>query len=267
MTASARVRSTFLVAMVGVTLGGSIASTVSPSAGAEPVIQVDTHGGFVPLEIVQGNLPEVTVTADGRVITQKPGGAYDRMARLRIARIDDARLAELLDQAREIGLLDESGAVDYGTPGVTDMTDTTVTITVDRDTVSTSVYALTFDSQDLTGDQQANREALEAFIADVADASPRHTLRPKRIAALVTPIDTADGPIVEWPLADLATAGDPAQLAPRCVIVSGDDVKTVLPLAQQARTGTRWHSGDRDWQIVFRPLLPHERTCTDIGAA
>ncbi len=86
----------------------------------------------MPVEIVQGNLPEVTVTGDGRVITQHKGGAFDRMARLRIARIDDDRIQELLDQAREIGLLDDDSR-DYGSPGVTDMTDSTVTITIDGD--------------------------------------------------------------------------------------------------------------------------------------
>jgi hypothetical protein len=238
-----------------------------PTAGAQPVIQVDSHGGFVPVEIVQGNLPEVTVTADGRLITQQEGGAFDRMARLRIARIDDARIQELLDQAREIGLLDDPTAKDYGSPNVTDLTDTTVTITIDGETFSTSVYALDFAAEDLRDEQRANREALQAFIDDVREASPRRPYEVKRLAVLVTPAEGgANGKVVEWPLDDLATIGVGARLAERCLVVSGDDLDAVLPLAKRARFGTLWQSGDKDWRLVFRPLLPHERTCEDINA-
>jgi hypothetical protein len=220
----------------------------------------------VPVEVIQGDVPEVTVTADGRVITEGPRPSFDRMARFRVARIDDSRLQELLDQARDIGLLTKDESLDYGQPGVTDMPDTTVTITVDGDTFSTSVYALSFDSQDLTAEQQGNRDALNAFINDVADAAPRRAFHPKRLGVLATPVDDATGPVVAWPLSDLATAGETAQLAARCVIVSGHDVATVLPLAKQSRFDTHWHSGDSDWRLVFRPLLPHERTCADINA-
>ncbi|MSO78176.1 MAG: hypothetical protein EXQ79_01045 [Acidimicrobiia bacterium] len=248
-------------------LGTGSAGAASPSGGAQPVIQVDTNGGFVPFEVMQGNVPEVTVTADGRVITEGPRKSYDRMARFRVARIDDARIQELIDRAREIGLLTKDEALDYGQPGVTDMPDTTVTITVDGDTFSTSVYALSFDSNDLTPEQQGNRDALQAFIAEVADASPRRPYEVKRLAVLATRAeDGATGNAVEWPLDDLATTGEPAQLGERCLIVSGDDLDAVLPLAKSAHFGTLWQSADKNWRLVFRPLLSQERTCKDINA-
>ena len=259
------------VLLLPLSLGTTGASAVaSPSAGAQPVIQVDSHGGFVPVEIVQGNVPEVTVTTDGRVITKNEGGAFDRMTRLRVAQIDDERIQELLDEAREIGLLDDDSR-DYGSPGVTDMTDTTLTITVGDKTFSTTVYALSFASNDLSAEQRANREALQAFINDVRDASPRRPYEMKRLAVLATSVladPVADGAatVVEWPLDDLATAGESAQLAERCFIVSGDDLDAVLPLARRARFGTLWRSAESDWRLVFRPLLPHERTCEDIDA-
>jgi hypothetical protein len=253
--------------LVSLVVHGAVpAAAASPPAGAEPILQVDSHGGFVPAEIVQGNLPEVTVTADGRVITQQESARFDQMARLRIARIDDESIQRLLDQADALGLLDDSDVVDYGSPNVTDLTDTTVTITLDGETFSTSVYALGFDPDDLSDEQRANRAALQAFIADVADAAPRRPFHVRRLAVLATRTDATDGKVVAWPLDDLNTAGEPGGLADRCLVVSGDDLDALLPLAKEARWGTRWQSGDREWHLVFRALLPHERTCDDINA-
>jgi hypothetical protein len=150
---------------------------------------------------------------------------------------------------------------------VTDLTDTTVTITLDGETFSTSVYALDFAAEDLTGEQRANREALQAFIDDVRYATPRRPYEVKRLAVLVTRAEGgATGEPVKWPLDDLATTGADAQLAERCLVVSGADLDAVLPLARRAHFGTLWSSGDKDWRLVSRPLLPHERTCADINA-
>lgn len=257
-------------ALLVIALAGVPGWTTAAAAGDSPpevVIQVDSHGGFVPVEIVQGNIPEITVYADGRVFVQQEGGSFDRMVRLRVARIDEARLQELVDQARSIGLLDDA-AIDYGFPNVTDLTDTTVTITLDGETYGTTVYALDFDAEDLTPEQQANRSALSDFIAEVGDPGPTRRLRPTHLAVLATrALDDRGDKVVEWPLADIASLGDAAQLAERCFVVTGDDLATLLPLAKNARTAHRWDdSGDIDWRLVFRPLLPHERTCADIDA-
>jgi len=190
------------------------------------------------------------------------------MVRLRLARIDEERLQELLDQARSIGLLGGTIVRDFGTPNVTDLTDTTVTLTVDGETFSTTVYALDFDAEDLTPEQQSNRSALNDFIADVAGVDSSRSYRPARLAVLAArALDDRGDKVVEWPLEDIRTLGEAARLADRCFVVSGAELDTLLPLAKKARTAHRWDdAGDIDWRLVFRPLLPHERTCEDIGA-
>jgi hypothetical protein len=254
-TAAAHSRAALVVVVLSFAFTGSPASAAEDS-GSSPVIQVDANGGYVPIEVMQGNVPEVTVTADGRMIVQKTNVRYDRMARLRISQISKERIQEMLARAFELGLLDHGDGKDYGSPGVTDQPSTTVTITINGERFFTSVYALGFDAEDLNNEQQANREELSEFISDIAHTRPRRPFEPTAIAVLATPVDDVEGTIVEWPLAGLA---------PRCVIVAGADLDLVLPLAERSSWATRWHSGESDWRIVFRPLLPDEHTCQDIG--
>jgi len=64
---------------------------------------------------------------------------------------------------------------------------------------------------------------------------------------------------LDWPLADLSTLGE-AVLPEgyRRVVVSGDDLSTLRPLLGQATQITLWKSGDREYYLYFRPLLPDE---------
>ena len=68
---------------------------------------------------------------------------------------------------------------------------------------------------------------------------------------------------VEWPLEDLATAGESAGdgLGIRCQVVTGDDLATVLPLLEDANSATPFRSGGADYTLIVRPLLPGESGC------
>ena len=44
----------------------------------------------------------------------------------------------------------------------------------------------------------------------------------------------------------------------RGVVVSGDDLAKLRPLLVQATQITLWTSGDRQYNLSFRPLLPDE---------
>ena len=44
----------------------------------------------------------------------------------------------------------------------------------------------------------------------------------------------------------------------RKVVVSGDDLAKLQPLLGQATQITLWKSGDREYYLYFRPLLPDE---------
>jgi len=71
-------------------------------------------------------------------------------------------------------------------------------------------------------------------------------------------------PPVAWPLDDLATAGTapiPGDDSLRCQVISGDDVTTVMPLLEGANQATPFRSGNADYTLVVRPLLPGESGC------
>ncbi len=64
---------------------------------------------------------------------------------------------------------------------------------------------------------------------------------------------------LEWPLDDLSTLGEPVQPQGfRRVVISGEDLATLQPLLGKATTITLWKSGNREYQLSFRPLLPEE---------
>ena len=68
---------------------------------------------------------------------------------------------------------------------------------------------------------------------------------------------------LEWPLADLATGGDPVKGVEgvRCLVVDGGDWTKLEPLAASANQLTKWSSGGAEYALRFRPLLPGEGGC------
>jgi hypothetical protein len=69
---------------------------------------------------------------------------------------------------------------------------------------------------------------------------------------------------VAWPLAQpLASFGDVDTNGTglRCGVLGGDDLASLLPLAQGANELTPWTSRGHRYSLVFRPLLPDEHAC------
>jgi hypothetical protein len=141
-----------------------------------------------------------------------------------------------------------------------------------------AVYALDYqDDTGLSREQRDARRRLRDFVRGIdADAVDRR-YRPEAMAVFVRPGDAEDNadeagsgsPATgqEWPLGDLAGAGDPygdSHPLTRCLVVSGADLDTVLAAAEQATADTRWAAGGNAYALVFRPLLPDEHGCDDL---
>jgi hypothetical protein len=245
---SAPALAAFVLMLTVAACGGS-----SPSAGGsgpprpptgpdEVVVQVVTSGGFTAESRPPADLPKVSVFGDGRVVVvgpttlEFPGPALPNLQEFRV---NDDGLARILRAARDAGLLaDESP--DYGDPGVTDQTTTTVTVRAD---------GVTRRFIELAGDAGALGD-------DVVHGSTRR-YDPAAVAVLVRPSDTTDGDMHAWPLGDLAGTD--------CVVLSGIDATTALDAARTAREGDAWQSAGATYSVVFRPLLPDEHTCDDVG--
>jgi hypothetical protein len=248
-----------------------------PTGADEVVLRVSTGGGFVPIEYNYTMVPEFTLYGDGRIIVkgpttmQFPGAA---LPNLQTTVVSEEAIQAILAAAKEAGLF--QNGVDYGSPGVADVGTTTFTVNADGTTYTSQIYALGFeDGGNLTMQQQQARAAISDLQGKLGDpstlTSAELTWEPYDFTALAVysrPVDpslTTDQTDIQpnhlpWPLADLATSGEqvPNAQGLRKVVVSGEDLATLKPLLDEATQITLWKSGDTDYNLWFRPLLPDE---------
>lgn len=247
--------------------------------GAELVFQAATGGGgFVPPSSRLAEIPEVSVYGDGRVIMlgpttlEFPGSA---LPNLQVGQLSAPELDEFRRAIEAAGLLADPPP-DFGDPGVTDMPTSVVTITVDGEERTLSAYALDFVEGDdqLEPDQREARLALRALVRGFDGDLATEQYEAESVAVFVRTNEAEEGsddapePATrDWPLGDLAGAGEPYEGfdETRCLVVTGADAQTVLTAAADASEGDGWRSGNAEYDVVFRPLLPDETSCADLS--
>jgi len=253
--------------------GGSV---VHPSGKNEIVLQVTTGGGFVPIEYNVTLVPEFSLYGEGRVIVPGPVDAIypgPALPNLQTTVISEDSLQAILSASREAGLFDPT--FDYGLPTVADGPTTTIVINADGTTYRSEIYSLTVEGAGgLSMEQQQARAALNdlrgKLVELTAFASGEIAWEQYQYSALaaysqaVDPGYTPDPTDVqpnrlEWPLGDLGTLGEEVTRPGfRRVVISGQDLAALQPLLGQATQTTLWKSGDREYRLFFRPLLPDE---------
>lgn len=280
----ARLAALLVVAVVATACVGTVGAAPSgkPVKSDQVVFRVSWEGGFVTPEMLLGRLPIVVVYADGRVITQGPQIAIypgPLMPNLVEHTLSEDALARLIELAREKGLLK---TVHYDMPGIADAPDTVLEINVDGASYRVSAYALA-EAVDLEGGYDLDpadlegREALREFIdaltgipaEDFVDEEHPLALEALRIyagKAVIVPNSELPGeqPTIDWPLEDLAVAGEAVENSPidvRCQVVAGEDLATILPLLQDANTLSTFRSEGELYSLTVRPLLPGETGC------
>src|SRR5918995_2110504 len=235
--------------------------------GHTAVVRVLTKGGFAAEAAQGGDMPQLSVFGDGRVVVvgpttlEFPGPALPNLQEFRIT---GDGVGQIIEEARNAGLLDDPPP-DYGDAGITDQPTTTVTVRLDGRTRRVKVYALNF-SDGVTDAQRENRERLTNFIELIGDPAPLRPVvvpdserryEPAALGVLVRPSDSTDGDTRAWPLGDLAGTD--------CTVYTAGDLATVLDASRDAREGDSWISAGATYQVTFRPLLPDERSCNDLS--
>ena len=266
-------------ACVGAASPGGIAH---PTGARDLVLRIETGGGLINPAFVAGQIPQLSIFGDGRVITTGPqieiypGPALPNVI---ASRISEDGLQKILENAQAAGLLGPDAQYDAGPIADTGTTTFTVVAGGAKHVVSASALGdPASDDPQLDPDVRRARAALFAFEQRVTDlhgmlgtavVEPEGPYQPTsvRIYALPAQPDNSSGiepNLKDWPLATpLATLGAPGGFAEgmRCGVVSGAELTTLLPVLQASNQLTYWRSGGQTFQLTLRPLLPDETGC------
>lgn len=256
-------------------------------AAAEPggrddglFLSIDVSGGFLPMGYDFKTVPRAVVLEDGRTFT---GGTiieiYPGPAVLPVVggSLAEDELVELIVAAEEAGLLADEPR-DYGEPPIADAATTTITVVVDGETHTTSVYALDGSRGGLPGrddhpgideDAVEAREQVAAFVDQVSRTvteSEDGMYEPDRYRVLPLPVPE-DGPATddgiesetrEWPFPDV----DLVEM--QCTALTGEPAEQFGEVIADATEITQWRTPDGALhQLAVRAVLPHEPDCPE----
>lgn len=248
------------------------------------MLRIDVGGGLAGPDQDALSIPQVSVYADGRVISQGaqiaiyPGPA---LPPLMLSRLSPAGVDRVLGKAAEAGLT--GGDRHYPMRDVADVHTTTFTVMVED-----AVHVVTAEGLGLEAGHEDQLDATElqarramlgfqVALTDlggwlgrdvIAEGLPYEFDELRVFARPGLPPEEPDlvQPTLEWPFSEpLASFGEPYPMGEdaRCGTVSGDDLQTLLPLFMSANQSTPWESDGERYELLLRPLLPDESGCPD----
>jgi hypothetical protein len=263
-----------------VTAGGGAPATTAPSGSPSSGPTTGPSGGGFYLRAWQtqalapnetfGWTPSLTIS-DGRFIDGMiaipmvyPGPIYVGLSSKSISTAD---IGAIVAEASKDGLLGSKRDFGGGLPGG-------VTARVEM-TVSGITYDLSgpfATDAHTTSAAPGTADAFEAFWNRISNLNgwfgselgPSVPYEPERLAVMTTAPVAASGPMTPtekvWPLAPFASFGVPSGSAgDRCGVVSGADLKTVLPVIQDGNALTRFtDSAGVKKSLQARVLMPGE---------
>lgn len=246
-----------------VACGGGDGSGVGVE-GDEPVIQIVSEGGFVPVEVALNTGPRYTLLGNGRLIYQGfqtleyPGRLVPPYM---VATLDSNQMRALLALVEDIGLPEITDERDDSAMEVVADASTGVVTYWDEEGEHTlSVYALGIeeDPSERNAAFLELIETLDRFTAE-APAEPYQAER-VRVVAGVAFTDPAFEDVREWPFDhDLSTWEELAN-GWHCMTVDGA-VPAVFEDATQATTWEHPDGGSDPLTLLVRPLHPGEPDC------
>jgi hypothetical protein len=262
--------------------GGDGGGISYPTAADQVVLRIEQGGGFVAPQYTLTSIPLFSLFGDGLVVT--PGAQIEIFPSPALPALTQQRLSadaiqELLQAAIDAGLNTDHSYTNLGSVGIADAATTTFTLTVDGQTHTIKVYALSelgSKPDRMSQDEYQARQDLFAFETKATDLSwlpqdaisDRGLYQPSGLRLFVSryqPDPNLTEPSVEWPLSPgLASFGDPFQDGldgTRCGTVVADAAATLLPVVEQVNQLTPWTSEGTRYGILFRPLLPDESGC------
>ena len=260
-----------------------------PTGADQPVLIIDSAGGFVPVEFTVTQVPSFALYGDGRVVMmgmqtlEYPGPA---MPPLIERRLTERGVQAVLETVVATGQFESSRELRGAMNIVADAADTRFALAAGGREVLVSIYGLgtilpdTELPQDLPAGEIEAHEALgmlndrlltlDSWLPSDAWASDGWVpYEPDRLRLYVREVtdepveDEGLQEVMEWPAAD-----DPAEFGTeepffangtRCGVVEGDAGEAWLRALGEATQATVWSDdGERRFSVLPRPLLPHE---------
>lgn len=271
-----------------------------PTGADEPILVVESVGGFVPVDFAVTQLPSFALYGDGRVIMQGvqtlefPGPALPPLLERRLSEEGIQAVLEAVTATNVFGSSKElRGAMNV----VADAADTVFTVNAADREVVVSIYGLGTLMPGMepppgmpAGELEAHEAlfalndqlmALDSWLPAEAWATDGwHPYQPTAFRLYVRdvtgePVEGGEGrgQVMEWPVED-----DPAAFGEeqpffgngtRCGAVSGEGGRTWLEAMSAAKQNTLWtDDGERRFSVAVRPLLPHEEAvCPPVAGA
>jgi len=226
---------------------------------------VTTEGGFISPSAHLGQLPDVVVDTDGNIYTADPnsaGGALIPLAVVRSVGVGGA--AQILAAVKAAGL--DQANDNGGGPGNPDAGVTVVTVEIDGQEI---VNRLSGGSPGHPGASPAPalelvqrlEDPTETWGATNVTATP---FVPTAYKIYEAPNTSGAASSIDWPLttslADFGTAATPdlGITGLRTGVVFGADATSLASAAAGATSDTVFVSGNQQYQLWIRPLLPPE---------
>lgn len=231
--------------------------------GDQPLIQIVSEGGFVPVEMALNNGPRYTLLGDGTLIYQGvhtmeyPGPLVPPYM---TGALDSEQMTAILDLVQRIGLPDiDDETDDSAATVVADAATEVVTYWDEAGEHRLAVYALGIAESPSARDEAFLElvETLDGFSADMP-AEPYEGQRARVIAGPGSP-DPEFEDIRAWPL-DSADLSSWEELANGwlCMVVDG----AVPQVFEDATQATLWEHPERgQLKLLVRPLHPGEPDC------
>ena len=280
--------------------GSDDQGAIEHPTGSDPILVVDSAGGFVPVQFMATRLPMFVMLGDGRVIMQGmqtlefPGPALTPLIERTLT---EEGIQAVLGEVEATNLftsdLDLRGAQNV----IADAADTIFILNAGGQEVTISIYGLGALPPDMeappgvpSGEIEAHRilgglneglMTLDTILpADAWEAEGWQPYEPEAFRLYVRdvtsePIEGGDLPeqVREWPTEDDPGAfGEEVSFfgdGTRCGVVDGELGVTWLAELNAATQMTLWtDDGDRRFSVMARPVLPHEDpACPDLGGA
>lgn len=273
----------FLLLLVAACSGDSGAGTQPeidhPADPAERVLSVLSTGGFTWPGDNLSDVPTFVLYGDGRLLTpvyREPSDPESPPS-IEARQISPEGIQAILRSAQDAGLF--GPAVDYGTPGITDVATTYIDIRAGGRSHKKSAYALgsSLESVRIEPEVRSRRLALSAWYERMFDLEPwlpEGSVGEPQVVEFDRYLVFADdqGPVEElapeqplpgWPLAAGLAGMPPAGPDTGCTVVSRSEVDTILQAATR-KAEPLWVDSGRVFATFLRPLLPDETDCRSV---